>query len=79
MLGEQAQGAGARHALGGTGARQAGAGLGGIGRARGLGVLLGQWAVHSEHSSCFWPCLNESIFGHCSSTRFMNTVYHKFF
>ena len=22
---------------------------------RGLGVQLGQWAVHSVHSACFWP------------------------
>ena len=43
-------------ALGGTGARQAGAGRG---RARGLGVLLGQWAVHSVHSACFWPGLTQ--------------------
>ena len=39
-------------ALGSTGARQADVG-------RGLGVLLGQWAVHSVHSACFWPDLTQ--------------------
>ena len=42
--------------LGGTDMRQAGAGRG---RVRGLGVLLGQWAVHSVHSACFWPGLTQ--------------------
>ena len=34
-------------------ARGAGAGY------AGLGVLLGQWAVHSVHSACFWPGLTQ--------------------
>ena len=51
--GRTASGAGA---LGGKGARQAGVGQC---RARGLGVLLGQWAVHSVHSACFWPGLTQ--------------------
>ena len=44
----------ARGTLGGTGARQAGRD-----RARGLGVLLGQWVVHSLHSACFWAGLTQ--------------------
>ena len=45
-----------RKRSGGMGAWQAGAGRG---RVRGLGVLLGQWAVHSVHSACFWPSLTQ--------------------
>ena len=52
----QASGALGTRALGGTGERQAGTGRG---RARGLGMLLGQWAVHSVHSACFWPGLTQ--------------------
>ena len=31
----------------------------GRGRAHDLGMLLGQWAVHSVHSACFWPGLTQ--------------------
>ena len=48
-----------RRALGsrqGRGGRTAGArGARGMGDVRGLGVLLGQQAVHSVHSACFDP------------------------
>ena len=49
-------GAGARRQAGAWGAsgRRAGHGLLG-----GLGVLLGQRAVHSVHSACFWPDLTQ--------------------
>ena len=51
-LGRRAVGARGRQS---RGARQA-RGTRPAGRpGRGLGVQLGQWAVHSVHSACFWP------------------------
>ena len=76
-LGEREQGAG-RAERAGAGGRAGQAGL----AARGLGVLLGQWAVHLVHSACFWPNLTwycslvnfwtlfvNSVHEHCSSQK----------